>query len=325
MNNVGTLTFDSSDLSFIGQLKQDILGTKHNADAGGSLTKSMASGNANVSGNTSQVVLAPPKASIDLMLILQTLQVKLDEEGIKKGKEDALNLAAMNKERHKEVMEALQKSIEAIAKSKKSGLFGKIFGWIAAAATLVAGALLIATGAGAIAGGIMMALAVDQMIGMATGKSAISELTSVIAKGLASVMDEPANTIVATVIVTAIIIAATAGAGSLAASSKAAGTVSTASTYMVQAKNVSLTVAAFTQVGGATSNMVTAGYQKDSSDAQAEEAEIRKVISQNKARIEDAIEHMKNLTQNSESTLSQMVNYINQEQQTNQTLIRNMA
>jgi len=60
MNNVGTLTFDSSDLSFIGQLKQDILGTKHNADAGGSLTKSMASGNANVSGNTSQVVLAPP-------------------------------------------------------------------------------------------------------------------------------------------------------------------------------------------------------------------------------------------------------------------------
>ncbi|WP_169334454.1 hypothetical protein [Hahella ganghwensis] len=52
---------------------------------------------------------------------------------------------------------------------------------------------------------------------------------------------------------------------------------------------------------------------------------MRKEIVQNRARIEEAIEHIKTLTQNSESTLSQMVNYINQEQQTNQQLIRDMA
>lgn len=56
--------------------------------------------------------------------------------------------------------EDAQKSLEdaraAEAKAKKGGLFGKIFGGIAAAIAIVAGAILIATGAGAVLGAALI-------------------------------------------------------------------------------------------------------------------------------------------------------------------------
>src|SRR5690606_25576873 len=61
--------------------------------------------------STNQVPLIPPEIVHDLTLLLKTVQVKLNELGIKTGKEDAKQLGADVKQRHKEAMEALQKSI----------------------------------------------------------------------------------------------------------------------------------------------------------------------------------------------------------------------
>ncbi|WP_020408640.1 type III secretion system translocon subunit SctE [Hahella ganghwensis] len=278
MNTIGTYQPDSlaGELSIFNLLQAEFQGTKSSSRSDNSVTPLPSTGNTNTGSHNALVTLEAPDSSVDLMLMLQSLQVKMDEEGIKKGKEDAMILAQDNKERHKEVQEAIQKSVEEMEKAKKSGLFGKIFGWIAAAATLIAGAAMIATGAGAIAGGIMMALAVDQMVGMATGKSAVSELTNAIAKGLSKVMDEPANTIVASVIVTAIIIVGTAGAGYMATVSSSAGkAASTATTTfgkmanaikesptLHQARNAALFVSSGSQVGGATAGMDAAAHKK---------------------------------------------------------------
>ncbi|AZZ92422.1 hypothetical protein EUZ85_17510 [Hahella sp. KA22] len=368
------LNADLPELFLASQATNNATRTSRGAD---SFTPLPAVDAENTGGASSLVALTPPKATVDLLLALQSLQVKLDEEGVKSGKEDAKFLAQENKERHKEVMEALQKSINEMEKAKKSGVFAKVFGWIAAAATLIAGAAMIATGAGAIAGGVMMALAVavavDQMVGMATGKSAVSELTNAIAKGLANVMGEPANAIVASVIVAAVLIIGTAGAGMYASATTSAGkaasvasnsskTAATAASagktagaatqagatassssqaatsnlsklaqslsewpLLHQARNMSLFVSSGAQVGGGAAGVDASVHTKEANDAKAEEALVRKVIMQNQAGIEQAIEHVKSLTSNSESTLSQMVNYINQEQQTNQTLIRDMA
>ncbi|ABC30036.1 hypothetical protein HCH_03279 [Hahella chejuensis KCTC 2396] len=375
MTTIGALPTDilNGDLAELFLASQATNNATRTSRAADSFTQLPAVETDNRSGATSQVSLTPPKATVDLLLALQSLQVKLDEEGVKSGKEDAKFLAQENKERHKEVMEALQKSINEMEKAKKSGMFAKVFGWIAAAATLIAGAAMIATGAGAIAGGVMMALAVDQMVGMATGKSAVSELTNAIAKGLANVMGEPANAIVASVIVAAVLIIGTAGAGMYASATTSAGkaasvasnsskTASSAASagktagaatqagatassssqaatnslsklaqslsewpLLHQARNMSLFVSSGAQVGGGAAGVDASVHTKEANDAKAEEALVRKVIMQNQAGIEQAIEHIKSLTSNSESTLSQMVNYINQEQQTNQTLIRDMA
>ncbi|MDG9672072.1 type III secretion system translocon subunit SctE [Hahella sp. CR1] len=375
MSTIGALSTDvlNADLAELFLASQDTHNATRTSRAADSFTQLPAVNADNSSGASSLVALTPPNNTVDLLLAMQSLQVKLDEEGVKSGKEDAKFLAQENEARHKEVMEALQKSINEMEKAKKSGMFAKVFGWIAAAATLIAGAAMIATGAGAIAGGVMMALAVDQMVGMATGKSAVSELTNAIAKGLASVMGEPANAIVASVIVAAVLIIGTAGAGMYASAGASAGKAasvasnssktattaastgktagaatqagSTASSssqatmnslsklaqslrewpLMHQARNMSLFVSSGAQVGGGAAGVDAAVHTKEANDAKAEEALVRKVIMQNQAGIEQAIEHIKSLTSNSESTLSQMVNYINQEQQTNQALIRDMA
>jgi hypothetical protein len=51
----------------------------------------------------------------------------------------------------------MKEAEEAAEKAKKSGLVGKIFGWISAIASIVIGAIMVATGVGAAAGALMIA------------------------------------------------------------------------------------------------------------------------------------------------------------------------
>ena len=354
-----------NDQSFIELFNNAFLALQGTSGSQDGVTRVAATGSEDQStplngSSVSQVPLSAPQTGLNLTLLLQSIQVKLDEQGIARGKEDVHELAQKNKERHKEVMEAIQRSIAEMERAQKSGGIAKAFGWIAAAATLLAGIAMMAIPGGAPAGAIMLGLGIDQIIGMTTGHSAISALTTAIADGLSKVMGEPANTIVATLIVTAIIIIATAGAGSFSSATSSAGraastaattgksaasaastsgqTASAAATatkaaesisrfqvVMHQTRNISLFVSGATQVGGGAANMDAAVHKKEADDAKVEEALVRKVILQNKSYIENAIEHLQALTQNSESTLTQMVNYITQEQETNQKLIRDMA
>ncbi|MEI6414186.1 MAG: type III secretion system translocon subunit SctE [Pseudomonadota bacterium] len=111
---------------------------------------------------TFQPVLEPPKLmSLDDMILAATalrnatmdLQATASKEQIRA---DLTKKTDENKERIKQLEESIAKMSEA----KKSGVFGKVFGWIGAIAAVIVAAALIATGVGAVAGGLLIAAAV---------------------------------------------------------------------------------------------------------------------------------------------------------------------
>ena len=162
--------------------------------------------------------LPEPEGTVeDLLLALQRLQsltqqanLKTSTEGVYATREELAQAAA-------ERLEKLEEQLKKIAESKKSGLIGKIFGWIAVALSAIIGAALIATGVGAKAGVALLIVAVATATVLAIEESVGFDK---IIEGLASVftslgLDEQAARIVATVILGAAAIAASVAVGAL--------------------------------------------------------------------------------------------------------------
>lgn len=72
----------------------------------------------------------------------------------------------------------MKEAEEAAEKAKKSGLAGKIFGWLSAIASIVIGAILIATGVGAAAGALLIAAGAVGIANMAVQQAAEDGLIS---------------------------------------------------------------------------------------------------------------------------------------------------
>ncbi|CAJ1878744.1 Protein YopB [Aeromonas jandaei] len=72
----------------------------------------------------------------------------------------------------------MKESEEAAEKAKKSGLAGKIFGWLSAIASIVIGAILVATGVGAAAGALLIAAGAVGVANMAVQQAAEDGLIS---------------------------------------------------------------------------------------------------------------------------------------------------
>ena len=72
----------------------------------------------------------------------------------------------------------MKEAEEAAEKAKKSGLASKIFGWISAIASIVIGAIMVATGVGAAAGALMIAAGVVGVVSMAVEQAAKDGLIS---------------------------------------------------------------------------------------------------------------------------------------------------
>lgn len=109
-----------------------------------------------------QPPLDAPKAMSmeDMMLALQALQTKVQDQQAAASKNDIQNTLNKKTSENDERIKQLEESISKMADAKKSGVFGKIFGWVAAIAAVIVSAALIATGVGAVAGGLMLAGAV---------------------------------------------------------------------------------------------------------------------------------------------------------------------
>lgn len=113
-------------------------------------------------GGATVPLLDPPKMmSIeDMILAIQALKSKvMDEQAVSSKEEIKSNLAKKTNE-NEERIKKLEEAIEKMADAKKSGVFGKVFGWIATIAALIVAAALIATGVGVVAGTLMIASAV---------------------------------------------------------------------------------------------------------------------------------------------------------------------
>ncbi|MHA7001015.1 type III secretion system translocon subunit SctE [Aeromonas schubertii] len=72
----------------------------------------------------------------------------------------------------------IKEAEEAAEKAKKSGLASKIFGWISAIASIVIGAIMVATGVGAAAGALMIAAGTVGVVNMAVQQAAEDGLIS---------------------------------------------------------------------------------------------------------------------------------------------------
>lgn len=111
-------------------------------------------------GSSAVVSLDEPSQSMNvenMILLLQTLASKISDEKTKASvtqiKSNATQVKSENQEYQKQV-EAAQKKMD---KAKKSGTWGKVFGWVGAVVGVVVAAALIATGVGAVAGGLILA------------------------------------------------------------------------------------------------------------------------------------------------------------------------
>jgi hypothetical protein len=96
---------------------------------------------------------------------VQQSQKKMKLADIERARADNLRKIEENQTKMKETEEAAEKA-------KKSGLASKIFGWISAIASIVIGAIMVATGVGAAAGALMIAGGVVGVVNMALQQAA---------------------------------------------------------------------------------------------------------------------------------------------------------
>ena len=110
-----------------------------------------------VSGHTSSLTVGIIAGSVDdFELELAVIMEKLNSTQNKLKIKEVEAVQA----KHKKEMDANQKKLEeseaAVKEAQKSGLTAKIFGWISAVASIVVGAVMMATGVGAAAGILMI-------------------------------------------------------------------------------------------------------------------------------------------------------------------------
>ncbi|MBZ6074320.1 type III secretion system translocon subunit SctE [Aeromonas schubertii] len=102
---------------------------------------------------------------------LEKTQKKLKLADIERARQQNMKKIDENQAKIKEAEEAAEKA-------KKSGLASKIFGWISAIASIVIGAIMVATGVGAAAGALMIAAGTVGVVNMAVQQAAEDGLIS---------------------------------------------------------------------------------------------------------------------------------------------------
>uniref|UniRef100_UPI0036D9B5F3 type III secretion system translocon subunit SctE n=1 Tax=Photorhabdus sp. RM322S TaxID=3342825 RepID=UPI0036D9B5F3 len=81
---------------------------------------------------------------------IERTQTKLNIQNIQRARQESLQKMDENQQKIKEAENSAKEA-------QKSGLFSKIFGWISAIASIVVGAIMVATGVGAVAGAMLIA------------------------------------------------------------------------------------------------------------------------------------------------------------------------
>ncbi|MDD0976403.1 type III secretion system translocon subunit SctE [Pseudomonas fontis] len=105
------------------------------------------------------------------MSTIKELQSKLTLEDIQRAK-------LVGQEEMKANDEKLQASLKAGTEASKSGLAARIFGWISSVAAIIVGAVMVATGVGAVAGALMIAGGVVGVVSCAIQECAKAGLIS---------------------------------------------------------------------------------------------------------------------------------------------------
>lgn len=178
---------------------------------------------------------------------------------------------------HKERLEKIQDSLEKLRKAKKSGIFGKIFGWIASIAMAIIGALLVASGIGAVAGGLLLAssaLMLTNQISMETGNWMMKAIAQVFMKfGLG----ESAANFAGQMTLLIGIAAMSLGSGTAIMMSGAASTVNLANS-LGKVFTVSHLTASAASIGKGAADITTSVVAKIGKDQHANSVELAAMV-----------------------------------------------
>ncbi|MBU6949799.1 type III secretion system translocon subunit SctE [Hahella sp. HN01] len=288
----------------------------------------------NALGKSFAADLAPPTllSSDELVALLLTIKSKSSNEQIAASQQDIELNRTKQDQKHADMKEQIQKSIEAGEKAKKGGLFGKIFGWIASIAAVV----MAVTAVGVVAGAVMLALAADSMVGAATGHSLMGAMTKGIAKGLQAMgMDESVANIVAGVVTAAVMVAVCVGASMASASKAGSSIISKLASSTSQVQKIQLAaakvgnIAAFTggvaSVGGGASQITTGVYKKQATDARANQMDMKKELAKLQAAMEAEQDRLKEVIAKLNEGVSRILQIMGNDHSTRMQISRNMV
>lgn len=113
-----------------------------------------------------QLGMAPPlDMNIgDVFALVAALKTKVEETSLDITTGEVKRVKEEQKTKSQERMDKLNEQCDKMNEAKKGGLVGEIFGWIAAAAMAIAGAIMIATGVGAAAGVALLAAGITMLV-----------------------------------------------------------------------------------------------------------------------------------------------------------------
>lgn len=100
----------------------------------------------------------------DIFALVAALKTKVEETSLDITQGEVKRVKEEQKAKSAERMDKLNEQCDKMNESKKGGLVGEIFGWIAAAAMTIAGAIMVATGVGAAAGVALLAAGVTMLV-----------------------------------------------------------------------------------------------------------------------------------------------------------------
>ncbi len=100
----------------------------------------------------------------DVFALVAALKTKVEETGLEITSGEVKRVKEEQKTKSAERMDKLNEQCDKMNEAKKGGLVGEIFGWIAAAAMTIAGAIMVATGVGAAAGVALLAAGITMLV-----------------------------------------------------------------------------------------------------------------------------------------------------------------
>ncbi|MFM2591235.1 type III secretion system translocon subunit SctE [Vibrio sp. TBV020] len=171
--------------------------------------------------NAPPVLDTPKEAVVDFVIALMEAQSKMNQQQLEFSKNDIEAASLKNEAVHAQRISALEETIEKMEQANKGGLFAKIFGWIAAIAGLIVGAVATVVSGGAAAP--ILAAAALTLTQQITAECGVS-LTGEIAKLLEPLVGEKAAQMIADIAFAVAIIALSCGSGISSAISNASKT-----------------------------------------------------------------------------------------------------
>lgn len=166
-DDIGRVNTGSSYNTASFTVSDTVAKTLQNLVGGDALTIVPDAGGVSGGAGSNAVVSLEPGQSVDvedMVLALTEISNKLNEEKTKASVTQIKNNSAEVKEANKEFQTQVEKAQKKMDKAKKAGTWGKVFGWVGDIVGVVVATTLIATGVGAVVGGLMMASA---LVGLA--------------------------------------------------------------------------------------------------------------------------------------------------------------